>query len=385
MSDTTNFLTHNLVVSDSPKNTINGVASDQSKGAYVGAQIGSVGGPVGAAIGGVSGAAIGTLGNALGYGHESYKGRDQKGGWGTQNPGTLMDVSQQQYNNYGDAANYLNAVNNAYNTGVGDVGSSAWGNKNWSTKQIIGSDKRSSPYWQVGANTGYNVLDDYTNNSLGNWEQYANDMSSAYGNKLSGGIDRLSNPYKDNLNSQYGLGAVGKTVNNVNAQQRAEAEQLLANMYNAGDISGAALQSAWNNLDRQDYGNKKNLYDIANAQNNAWADMMGQMIAADKDAQNKEDDWILNYDKWNKYAGGNVMDLLNGTSDRANTYANNFINDAYYNALLNQGNSYLPHNALAQAYADETVDNEIPLQAWSDLLLSNRKRKANNVGVQEWQ
>jgi len=349
-----------------PNTTVTNAISNPINGAMTGAGLGSFAGPVGSVVGGLIGAGVGAIGSLAGYGKTKYTGYSSNGGTYNQGGNLTRLANQGQYNNYNDAMNYLNNWNAQNTNGWNWVGDSEVGQDNYKTKKVFKNKKTSTPVWSANLNTGYNVLDDYTNgrNYIGGldlgWQPYADRENRIYQNRWNGINDRM-NYDVNNLLSDYNVNSMAREIND---SQMAKAKNVLDAQLNRGYLTQRAYREALRALQQQSYNNYAGLRDIGNNEVNTWKTDLTQAYQNNMDTPT-DTDWI-------KYYGG--MNYDNSKALGAlNNYWNTYVNDDIIRSLMSQGNTYQPYQYVATGVGKAGIGNS--LNDW----YNGTRRKAQKI------
>lgn len=340
LSEWTPYLGAGLVGLKYASNPLGALNQDLSKpgyGAMTGAGLGSTigalagtgsfAGPIGTAIGAGIGALAGFIGNkGFGLGKTKKVGNEVLGGTYNQNL-PMMGVTQEQYNNYNQAMNYLNGYNAANNPDWAPIGASEYGRDVYKTKRIGHNKKSYAPTWAVGTNTGYNVMDDYIGN-MGHmgW----NDYTGLQGDIYNGRYDYLSNSaFKRPDVNMWDLAA------KEDARQYGNAKGTLDTMLVRGYLGGDSYNRALNELQGNRATNTAGLADIGNNMLNQW-EIDARQEMANKDRGN----WLDNWSSWKKDEW-NLPEMKEWNPDYS---------------LMRSGSTYTPYQAMAKGIGNEKMN-----------------------------
>lgn len=358
--------------------------SDWRNGAATGASLGSVGGPIGTVAGAFMGAGAGLVGNAAGIGKTANKGYTPTSG--TYKQGGQMSLlgiggtGAKRYASYNDAMNYLNGVNQQWNSDWSNIGDSERGQYRLSTKTAnptnaaIGmalntmtsglgglvSNKHKDNYvdaYNANLNTGYNVMDDFTRgtnyaSTVGNldsgWQPYQAQQDAIFQDRLG----NLTRADKEGIvsgmrNDAYDL------AQQVDQQQYDKAKKTLDAQLARGYMNQTQYQAALRQLDQNRIANRQSLNDIGLSQIDQWKSDVRQAYE-DKLDNDLTDAWIKNYNAWKS---DNLSGLYGRANEAANAYINNMVSDDYLKSLMSQTDTYLPQQYMATGVANNIDDN----------------------------
>ena len=361
--------------------------SDWRNGAATGASLGSVAGPLGTVTGAVVGGLTGLAGSAAGIGKTKNKGYSPVSGTYNQNGNmSLLGVKgtgAKRYNSYNDAMNYLNGVNQQWNPEWSKIGDSERGQYDLATKMadpysteamvglvsgglpgfiggsILGSKKKHDyvDAYKANLNTGYNVMDDFTNgrnysgdtwNLDSGWKPYQAQQDAIFQDRLG----NLTKADKEGIvsgmrNNAYDL------AQQVDQQQYDKAKKTLDAQLTRGYMNQSQYQAALRQLNQNRVANIQSLNDIGSSQIDQWKSDVRQ--AYDNKLDNDlTDAWIKNYDAWKS---NDLSGLYGRANEAANAYINNMVSDDYLKNLMSQTDTYLPQQYMATGVANNIDDN----------------------------
>lgn len=374
--------------------------SDWRNGASTGASLGSALGPVGTVAGAVMGAGMGLAGKMTGIGKTKYSGYNPVSGTYNQGGDMTMlgykDEGKKRYNSYNDAMNYLNNYNQVQDADWDLVGDSEYGRMRYDTKMAnptgagIGfalagpfggavgglfGKKNKTTYidaYKGNLNTGYNVLDDFTNgtdyagtwNLDTGWNPYQQQQDEIYQNRIGYLTGQEKNNFVNSIKNN-----VSNVAQSVDQKQYDQAKNKLDQQLARGYMDQRQYSKALAALNDNRIANRQALAEIGNNQLNQWKTDIAQAYdnALDSDLT---DGWIKNYNAWK---GDDMSGLYDKATDAANAYLMNNVSDDYLSSLMSQSNTYNPDLYMATGVASTGDDS---LGQWD---VGRRKRKANLV------
>lgn len=297
------------------------------------------------------------IARALGYGKTKYKGYTQTGSTGNANGVTRLG-NENQYNAYNNAMKYLNNYQAGQNTNWNPVGGSTVGYDEYKTKKIGGNKYKKVPVYSANLNTGYNVLDDFSN-SVGyagsalnaGWDNWKNREADIY----QGRMDYLGNQAKQDsgLPTNSSLLELANTVNN--SKYEAAKNNLYRHLV-MGYMNNAQYDEALKELNRDRTRNLMGMLDVGRNQVNTWKDDIGQ--AWNSGISSNPDDWIKYY---GNYDAGASFDNAQGNVDR---YRNAFVSDDLLRAMMSDVNMYQPYNYMTQGIGRVSSPIANSLNGW---------------------
>lgn len=378
--------------------------SDWRNGAKTGASIGSVGGPIGTVTGAVIGGLTGLAGSAAGIGKTKNLGYSPISGTYNQNGDlSLLGVKEtgaKRYGSYNDAMNYLNGVNQQWNSDWSKIGDSEYGQYDLATKtadpysteamvglalgglpgliggSILGAKDEHNyvDAYKANLNTGYNVMDDFTRggNYIGDtgnldlgWKPYQSQQDRIYQERYG----NLAKANQEGFVNSIGNNA-GSLASSVDQQQYDTAKRKLDQQLARGYLDQSGYSKALSQLNDNRAANRKALLDIGNNQINQWKTDLRQEYQNRLDSD-LTDDWIKNYNAWKS---DDMSGLYNDANRAADLYLQNTISDDYLRSLMGQSNMYNPYQYMATGIADS--NSGLGMSDWTG---NRRKRPASLV------
>lgn len=404
----TNYIGPAMVAYDYAKtgltDALNRDLSDWRNGAKTGASIGSAGGPIGTVTGAVIGGLTGLAGSAAGIGKTKNKGYSPISGTYNQNGDmSLLGVKEtgaKRYGSYNDAMNYLNGVNQQWNSDWSKIGDSEYGQYDLATKtadpysteamvgfalgglpglvggSILGAKDKHNyvDAYKANLNTGYNVMDDFTRGSnyigdTGNldlgWKPYQSQQDRIYQERYG----NLAKANQEGLVNSIGNNA-GSLASSVDQQQYDTAKRKLDQQLARGYLDQSGYSKALSQLNDNRSANRKALLDIGNNQIDQWKTDLRQEYQNRLDSD-LTDDWIKNYNAWKS---DDMSGLYNDANRAADLYLQNTISDDYLRSLMGQSNMYNPYQYMATGIADS--NSGLGMADWTG---NRRKRPASLV------
>ena len=328
------------------------------KGASTGAAAGAYFGPIGAISGALIGGAAGALG--LGTGKKKVM-RDDASTWGNK----YQRVPSNIYNKYNDLVKQWNADNpNQYTEGGSTRGT-------YAVKKSTSRGHKTNYYDQYGINmnTGNQAIDQYANYLLGGGTQgatdwvtgkrtdYSNAMKDAAKSAVSGYINPYRQSQQDSVNSSLNT-----------AFEEAKAKLDAQKAY--GYLSDVGYQKALDKLMNQRGSVQSGMNDAYNAQVSNWENNLNDMYNTAISGI-KGWDWVNPFDvEGGEYAKQNAL---------AQNYAQNSINQDVLNSLLSDANTFTPEEWIAYG-----AGNQGQYNPFIDFTPTSRKKRTTSTeGINE--
>lgn len=375
--------------------------SDWKNGARTGSSIGGVAGPWGTLAGAAQGAIAGAVGSAVGIGKTQDLGYTP--GTGVYNQGgQLSDLGTgaagaQRYKSYNDAMNYLNGANQNWNSDWSKIGDSEQGYRDLSTRIAnkkgfeIGSmidpvnggwmgsltgNKHKHNYvdaYKGNLNTGYNVMDDFTNgtnyggdvsNLDTGWTPYMQQQDKIYQDRYNLLADQDRRNYENSIAQ-----SASNLAREVDQDQYNKSKNLLDQQLARGYMNQKQYREALSQLDNNRAANLQSLLGIGNDQLDQWRTDVNQAYT-NKLKSDLTDEWIKNYNAWK---ANDMSGLFDDANAAAQGYLDTAVSDDYLRSLMGQTDTYTPYQYMATGIAGDT-DNG--LLNWAG---GRAKRRANLV------